>query len=67
MAEIVNLRTARKQKAREDARALAAANAARHGQGKAARALQQAEADKAARLLDGHRLEKDSVDSGATY
>lgn len=66
MAEIVNLRTARKQKARAEARAEAAANAARHGQGKAARALQQAEADKAARLLDGHRLEKGSAESDST-
>lgn len=64
MAEIVNLRTARKQKARAEARASAAANAARHGQGKAARALQKAEADKAARLLDGHRLEKGPTETG---
>lgn len=64
MAEIVNLRIARKQKARAEARAEAAANAARHGQGKAARALQQAEADKAARLLDGHRLETGQKETG---
>lgn len=66
MAEIVNLRTARKQKARATARVEAAASAAKHGQSKAARALQQAEADKAARLLDGHRLEKGSTESGST-
>jgi phage protein D len=62
MAEIVNLRTARKQKARAEARAEASANAARHGQSKAERALRTAEAEKAARSLDGHRLEREPGD-----
>jgi hypothetical protein len=64
MAEIVNLRRLRKQKARAEARAAAAENAARHGQGKADRSLQQAKAEQAARRLDGHRLERDGPETG---
>lgn len=54
--EIVNLRRARKQRARTADRAEAAANAARHGAGKAGRALAQAEADRLRRTLDGARV-----------
>ncbi len=57
MSEVVNLRTARKQAAREADRAKAAGKAARHGEGKAARARREAEAEKAAAHLDGHRLD----------
>lgn len=64
MAEIVNLRTARKQKARAEARATAAENAARHGQSKAERTLQAAKAEKAARTLDGHRRDRAPEDGG---
>ncbi len=53
----VNLRRARKQKAREEARAEADANAARHGQTKAERTLRAARENLEARRLDGHRRE----------
>jgi hypothetical protein len=54
-AEIVNLRLGRKRKVRAQARARADANAARHGQSKAARTLRAARDDLEARRLDGHR------------
>jgi len=57
MAEIVNLRMARKAKARSEAEKQAQANRALHGQTKGARRTAQADADRAARLLDGHRRE----------
>ena len=59
MAEIVNLRTAKKQAARKAARVQADANAARHGLTKAERARQQAEAEKARCALDGHKRDSD--------
>lgn len=55
MAEIINLRTARKQAARKAARQQGTENAAKSGLTKAERTLQQAKADQAARHLDGHR------------
>ena len=59
MAEIVNLRQARKQKARTDAEKMAAQNRITLGRTKAERSLTQAERDKAARHIDGHRLSRD--------
>ena len=53
MAEIVNLRAARKAKAKDAARAQGDVNAAKFGRSKAERALQKAQAEKAARDLDG--------------
>ena len=55
MAEIVNLRQAKKQAARKAARAKGDENAAKFGRTKAERALQEARAEKAARDLEGHR------------
>jgi phage protein D len=55
MAEIVNLRQAKKQAARKAARAAAEVNAAKHGRTKAEKELERARADKAARDLEGHR------------
>jgi phage protein D len=55
MAEVVNLRTAKKQAARKAARSQADANAAKHGRTKAERELEQARAEKATRTLDGHK------------
>jgi hypothetical protein len=55
MADVVNLRQARKQKARAEDRRKADANAARFGLSKAQRNQIKAEADKAARDLEGHR------------
>ncbi|GGH02144.1 hypothetical protein GCM10007420_17940 [Glycocaulis albus] len=57
MAEIVNLRTARKRKAKEAADRHAAANRAAFGQTKAETQKRKAETDKAARELDGKKRE----------
>lgn len=54
MAEIINLRQARKGKARENARAKGDENAAKFGLTKAERDLQKARAEKSARDLDQH-------------
>ncbi len=59
MATIVNLARAKKQAARKATRVTADANAAKFGRTKAERALDQAQADKAARDLDSHRRETD--------
>jgi hypothetical protein len=59
MNEIVNLRGVRKAKARTKAEEVAAANRARHGTPKAARDLTKARSEKAAQVLDSHRLECD--------
>lgn len=56
MAEIVNLRRARKQRARQEAEQQAQQNRIAFGRTKAERNLTEAERDKAARTLDGHRL-----------
>ena len=56
MAEIINLRSFRKQKARAEAQAVLL------GRSKAERRLTDAERDKAGRQLDGHRLERDDDD-----
>ena len=53
--QVVSLRQRRKQAARAAARKAADANAARHGRSKAAKALEEARAEKAARDLEGHR------------
>jgi hypothetical protein len=55
MAEIINLKRARKAKARAAAEAEAAANRATHGRSKAERKLTQAEQRAAKRKLDGHK------------
>lgn len=55
-AEIVNLRRARKQRARQDAEAQAQQNRISFGRTKAERELTEAARDKAARALEGHRL-----------
>ena len=59
MAEVINLRTARKARQRGAAEASAAANRAKFGQPKAARQAQKHEADRAAKLLDGAKREID--------
>ena len=56
MAEIVNLRRARKQRARQDAEKQAQQNRISFGRTKAERSLTDAERDKAAQALEGHRL-----------
>ncbi len=57
MAEIVNLRTARKAKERETSRATGDQNAAKFGRTKAEKDLEKARAEKARRDLDGHARE----------
>lgn len=60
MAEIINLRRARKQRARQDAERQAEQNRLSFGRSKAERNLTAAERDKAARDLEGHRLSDES-------
>lgn len=59
MAEIINLRQARKQKARAEAGKTAEQNRISFGRTKAERKLTEAERDKAARHIDGHKLDRD--------
>ena len=56
MGDIVNLRRARKAKAREDAETGAAENRVRHGAPKAQRNLTKARTGQDSRTLDAHRL-----------
>jgi len=58
MGDIVNLRQVRKRAARKDREAEAAANRAKFGQTKAERALQQNEAEKLRKTLDGAEREE---------
>ena len=55
MAEIVNLRQARKQKARADKEARATENRASFGRTKVEKKLSQAEQDLAKSRLDSHK------------
>ncbi len=55
MSKVVNLRTARKQKARAAARDASALKATSHGRTKAERATQAAEFARAERHLDQHK------------
>lgn len=56
MAELINLRAARKVRERAKARAEADESAARFGRTKALKALEKARAEQARALLDGLRL-----------
>jgi hypothetical protein len=57
MAEVVNLRMARKRKARSDAESTAAENRIAHGIPKSQRDQAEADRKKAGRTLDQHRIE----------
>ena len=57
MAEIVNLRRARKARARGEKEAQAAANRAKHGRPKAERRRDEAATEMERRRLDGKRLD----------
>lgn len=59
MAEIINLRTARKQAARAADRRKGDENAARHGRTLGEKAREASEAAKGQRHLDGHRRDGD--------
>jgi hypothetical protein len=65
MAEIVNLRAVRKAKERLEARAQADANSLKFGRCKGDKARQEAEAEKAKRDLDGHKLGGSASDGQA--
>lgn len=56
MAEVVNLRMVRKQKARAEREQVASENRALHGRTKAEKLRDRAEAKKAASFVEGHRL-----------
>jgi hypothetical protein len=55
VAEIINLRRARKAKAKQQGQAAAAENRAKHGRSKAERVKSELQARQAHRLLDAHR------------
>lgn len=57
MAEIVNLRMARKARARADHERQAAQNRALHGETRAQRQLRTLETERASRQLDGAKRE----------
>jgi uncharacterized protein DUF4169 len=57
MADVVNLRTARKQAKRQDSEQRAQVNRLAHGRPKYLRTLDDAKQDKASRDLDRHRIE----------
>ncbi|MBX9731643.1 MAG: DUF4169 family protein [Sphingomonas sp.] len=59
MAEIVNLRSARKAKARAEAATNAASNRAAFGRTKAEKQATTAEAERAERTLDGSKRERE--------
>jgi hypothetical protein len=56
MAEIVNLRLARKRKARAEHDAAAIENRALHGRTKAEKQVEKVDRERQAAALDGHRL-----------
>ena len=58
MSEIVNLRQARKAKARSEKEKTAAANRTKHGVAKAVRVLEEARDKKAKHDLEAHRLKE---------
>ncbi|MFM9861690.1 DUF4169 family protein [Pseudoxanthobacter sp. M-2] len=63
MAEIVNLRLARKRKARDAAAEAAAQARAAHGLSKAEKTLARARAEKAERDVEAHRLDGPAIGS----
>ena len=58
MGDLVNLRLARKRKARSEAEDQAAENRALYGRSKGERQLLETEKQKAAKSLDGHKRGK---------
>ncbi|WP_341704273.1 DUF4169 family protein [Ferrovibrio sp.] len=57
MADVINLNKARKTRDRQDAKAQAAANRAKFGQDRAAKDAARREDRRAARDLDGKKIE----------
>jgi hypothetical protein len=64
MSNVINLRQARKAKARADKAGQAEANRAKFGRTKAQRAADAAEERKRTALLDGARLEQNEQKTG---
>jgi len=62
MGEIVNLNRARKMRAKADDKAQASANRVAHGRTKAEKSLTVLERQRAAKLLDGQKLDTPSRD-----
>jgi len=62
MAEIINLRVARKRADRERSQQRAAGQRAAHGVSKAERMLTAANTEKNSRQLDAHRIETGEVE-----
>lgn len=62
MSEIVNLRRARKAKVRAEKEVEAESNRAKHGVAKPLRDLAKAQARKAARDIEGHKLTEEKND-----
>ena len=58
MADIINLRTARKRKARDEKAETAAQNRVVFGRTKAEKDLTMAKGEQAAKKLDGHKREE---------
>jgi hypothetical protein len=58
MAEIINLRMARKARARNEAATQAQTNRAKHGQTKAQKQSAKREQDRLDRAVDGAKLER---------
>ncbi|WP_420383318.1 DUF4169 family protein [Novosphingobium sp.] len=58
MADVINLRQARKALARRSAAERAAENRARHGRTRAERTAQTTESERAARLLAAHQIDE---------
>ena len=58
MSQIINLRTARKQVARDQKRKTATVQAAKHGRSTAEKRLEQARAEQAQAHLDRHKREE---------
>lgn len=59
MAEVINLRMARKARVRDKAVRQAEQNRALHGRTKTEKERQQLDAERAARLIDGAKREQD--------
>lgn len=57
MAEVINLRQARKKKVRGASDAIAATNRLRHGRTKAERVIEETRRERAVRDLDAHKRE----------
>jgi hypothetical protein len=62
MADLINLRAHRKNKARAEKEKTAQANRVLHGTPKAARKLEEARREKAESRLAQHRLDGDNAD-----